>query len=172
MAAYPRTHIISWLLMPLSSISMLISLALVGSQFIVRLQMKEKLERENLVSVRLNRHTLVWADEGKELLLNGRLFDVVSMENFGETTVVSGLFDEQETGIRRQLDYLLTHQRNNPEKKDLLYRVLVNITWDSAVQEIFFGTPLSTPASFMYQWKKGHPLPPNRPSPFLPPDRA
>jgi hypothetical protein len=172
MVACPKKHIISWLLMPLPYIPMLVVLALLGSQLAVQMRMREKLQSESLLTVKLSRNALVWIEDGRELSIDGRLFDVFTIENDGETVMVSGLFDEQETNIRLQLDKILHNQQNNTEQQNLLYRILVNITWESEVQDILLQKPSIPIMELSHQWKEGDPKPPNGTNPFIPPDRC
>lgn len=66
----------------------------------VRHEMKEKLERSALCTIVLPAEQVCWVEKGKELNINGRLFDVKTQ--FAENGLVffTGLYDEKEKDLK------------------------------------------------------------------------
>lgn len=65
--------------------------------------MKERLERELLVSVTLNSGDILWVKKGKEILMDGRLFDIKSLQFNGNSYTFTGLFDDEETTLVKKM---------------------------------------------------------------------
>ncbi len=68
-------------------------------QQVIRHRMHRRLEEQQLHTVVLAENTVRWAEEGKEILIEGRLFDVQSMEHKDGTIIFHGLYDEEETEL-------------------------------------------------------------------------
>src|SRR5437773_2601131 len=73
------------------------------NQQLIQQRMRETLEEKNLQTIVLTSDQFSWIKEGKEILLEGRLFDVkyYSIEN--NDYHFSGLVDEKETELVKQL---------------------------------------------------------------------
>ena len=66
--------------------------------------MKQGLECKMLRNLTLNRNELQWVRSGKEIMVEGKLFDVKSISYKEDgTAVITGLFDEEETALVQQL---------------------------------------------------------------------
>lgn len=79
--------------------------------------MKEELEKQSLCSVTVHESKIVWMKPGKEILVNGKMFDIKSSETSKGYTTFTGLYDEEETLLNRLLDETWkrksTDQNNN-----------------------------------------------------------
>lgn len=73
--------------------------------------MFEKLEKENIQSLRLPADKINWYKKGRELIIDGKMFDVKSMEKQGDEYIITGLFDEMETTLNNQL--AMSHEQGN-----------------------------------------------------------
>jgi len=77
-----------------------------GRQAFIRHEMEEKLERQHLETIRIRTNEVLWYEEGKEIIVQGKLFDVKSQAHEGDEIVFTGLFDEKETLVKKQLEQL------------------------------------------------------------------
>lgn len=70
----------------------------------IRHRMKEKLESEITHTVIIPEKDLQWIEQGKELLINGRMFDVkhIIRQNNGKV-ILTGLFDNDETNLVKEI---------------------------------------------------------------------
>lgn len=66
-------------------------------------EMQETLERASLQTLHIPESDIVWINPGKELRINGKLFDVKNHVVHGGWLTVTGLFDEAEERIRESL---------------------------------------------------------------------
>lgn len=109
----------------------------------IRHKMEEKLERSSLQEVRIPESSLVWYEEGRELIIDDKLFDVVSIRIDKGIAIVSGLFDYQETRLKEQVERLQRRQEKQDEGgSDFLVSFTVFFFEDHAVS-------LHHPASFV-----------------------
>jgi hypothetical protein len=72
-------------------------------------EMKERLEKEQLVSISINENELVWVKLEKEIFYNGNMFDVKAYEIKNGKVHLKGLFDEQE----KELNDVVNRQMKN-----------------------------------------------------------
>lgn len=77
--------------------------------------MKEKLESERLISLQINTADIVWVEEGREALINGKMFDVESYKQSGNQSVLTGLFDSMEDKLYEDLKQIM-HEKKGQEK--------------------------------------------------------
>lgn len=91
-------------------------------QKIVQEKMQEKLEKSLLQTVSIRNESIVWVKEGKEILINGKLFDVKSASLTGNHTVFTGLYDEDEDALKEKLNRLALQNKddNNSSGQSLL----------------------------------------------------
>ena len=87
----------------LTALPLLLLLGIQVWQQVVRMEMKEKLETTALQTLLLSETEWTWEEEGREIRLGMRLFDVRTMEKEGDRYRFTGLFDEQETAIENWL---------------------------------------------------------------------
>ena len=62
--------------------------------------MKERMENQSLHSITLANNEIHWAKKGKEILVNGKMFDVKSITCKNGLTTFYGLYDEEETLLK------------------------------------------------------------------------
>lgn len=98
--------------------------------------MKEKAEASLLHKVSLNEAEVRWVKYGKEILINGQLFDIKSYIVQNGVATFSGLFDDEETAL---LDQIKKDHQDNTGGKQLvqLFKLFQNL-YDSAAEPDFF----------------------------------
>ncbi len=81
--------------------------------------MKERLESEMLHTISMAESDAHWLKEGKEMLVNGRMFDVKSFQQSSDgKVIVSGLYDDDETALVKAVRD--TQQKDNNTSGKLL----------------------------------------------------
>lgn len=94
-------------------------------QFIVSQQLAahkatEELEKGNYKTYTFSQQQVQWIKPGKELLVNGKLFDVKSyLENNGSITL-TGIFDEEEDGLLDRYNNLV-NKKNGPAAQEFFF---------------------------------------------------
>jgi hypothetical protein len=99
---------IAFFLLGICLIPTLVFLSLQIARCWVRFEMREALEQQQLQTLVINKSAIHWVEEGKELTINGALFDVAEAKAMNDTQVwVKGIFDYQEQAIEEKSDELL-----------------------------------------------------------------
>jgi hypothetical protein len=119
----------------------------------IRHEMKEELEKDIPKQVVVIPDSDIhWVKKGKEIFVNGRMFDIKTMISRDDLTTFTGLYDEQETALKKQLSE--SWNRNISQRNQLLAQLFFSfpftlietradiITNDSIKNEI---TVLKTP---------------------------
>ena len=99
--------------MALIAVPLLSILVLQGLQWYARHEAEERMEREAMVTVTIPARDLHWHKKGKEVVINGKLFDVKSLRQTGGQIVLTGLFDEAETAIVDLLEQQAGHSKQS-----------------------------------------------------------
>jgi hypothetical protein len=73
-------------------------------QQVIRHKMKENLEQHFLKTISLSPEEVQWIKAGKEILVGGKMFDVKSFYKEDGQYKFTGLFDEEETALVKQLE--------------------------------------------------------------------
>jgi hypothetical protein len=105
----------AFLLLPLASL-----LFLQGLQWYLGTTAAERMEHHSTVTISLPEKSVIWHKKGKELVIDGKLFDVdVYSVNNGELKA-TGIFDEKETDIVHLLSRLTKAGTSNALLKLML----------------------------------------------------
>ena len=78
---------------------------------IVQHCMVEKLEHANIQTIIVKKGSFVWVKMKKEILVNGKMFDIKSYCLKDDTIIFEGLYDEEEKAIINNI-HNLTHKNN------------------------------------------------------------
>lgn len=76
-----------------------------------KMEMEEQLEQAALTTIQVPKASFQWYEEGKEILVEGQLFDVEFIQEEGDHYLIKGLFDEAEKKIDSQLADLLNKKQ-------------------------------------------------------------
>jgi hypothetical protein len=74
-----------------------------AKQQVVRKQMLRKLERQQLITIEVNKADVTWIDPGKECLVRDEMFDVKEVLQKGDVLILKGLFDHKEKELKRMM---------------------------------------------------------------------
>lgn len=107
----------------ISAIGMLILVSLPGflivhyqvMQLRIQHHMEEKLEKEHIQIVHIPVNEIQWHKKNKEIIIDGKLFDIKSITLLNGVAECKGLFDEKETSIKEMINQLQQQQeKDNP----------------------------------------------------------
>ena len=116
-----------YLLLLLAAMPLVYTLLIGIPQKAIQHKMKERLETQCLQTISVSENDLVWTQDGKEIWVNGRMFDIRSSHLQNGVYVLSGLYDEDETVLAEHLQK--DQQNNNTNSKQLvqLFQLLQTI---------------------------------------------
>ncbi len=109
-----------------------------------RSQIKESMEYSRLEKKLLSQNQIHWVKEGRELIIDGKMFDVHSIKQLpGGTMEIYGLSDEKENQLNKEVERLL---HKNKGLQSVLVKILsLQVTTISIDTYTAIFIPVSTP---------------------------
>jgi hypothetical protein len=105
--------IVAGSLLVLVSIPLFFTILFLLKQHSVKYSMFEKIEKGYVSTYSFSTNDLLWVNEGKELLIKGKLFDVKTYTITADSITLTGLFDEEEELLNA--NYLqIADSKNDP----------------------------------------------------------
>lgn len=108
----------TYLLLLLAAMPLVYTLFMGIPQRAIQQKMKRRLETQFLHTISVAENDIQWIKNGKEIWVNGRMFDIKSSSLRNGVYVFSGLYDEEETALLEQLQK--DQQNNNANSKQLV----------------------------------------------------
>lgn len=105
-----RHYIVSFLFAAIILLPLLAITFLQIAQAYVKSNREERLQTEGQVQVVVPLEKLVWEEEGKELWIGNRMFDVASMSIIDGNCYLTGVYDNEETEVAGTLLHTLLNQ--------------------------------------------------------------
>lgn len=100
--------------------------------------MEHQLESKMLLTITLAESDIHWFKENKEILINGRMFDVKTFKkNDIGKVVITGLFDEEETLLVNEVKKQRQNDTDNETKSLGQFFQLLQIAHYNISEEIF-----------------------------------
>ena len=93
-------------------------------QLHVQHEMLEKLEKEQLISIRVKAATVQWVKPKKECLLGTEMFDVKKIVVDGDDLVLTGLYDAKEKELKRMIRQQSEQQSKQSKQTVQLFSAL------------------------------------------------
>lgn len=84
--------------------------------------MKERMEEQVLRTIAIADNQVHWMEEGKEIWVGGKMFDIESYEHKNGMTIFHGLYDDEETSLRNHFNE--AWKKNSSNHNQLLYGLL------------------------------------------------
>lgn len=95
------------------------------------------MEQAELHTIILANNEIQWAKAGKEIWVDGKMFDIKSIEHKNGITIFKGLFDEEETLLK---DNLRSNWEKNQAKQNQLisqlFQCLNGIYFEHAIYQL------------------------------------
>jgi hypothetical protein len=99
-------------LLLLLAIPVFFSVTILLQQKILHYQREERMSKEMLLTITVSSHDIFWVKKGKEILFDGKLFDVKSFKTEGNNILLTGYFDNKEDLLVEQI-VKLTRYKNH-----------------------------------------------------------
>ena len=120
------------------SLPMLSPVILQLKQIHVQHEMLEKLEREQLISIRVKASTIHWVKPIKECLVGTEMFDVKKIVVDGDDLVLTGLYDAKEKALKRMIRQQSEQQSKQSKQTVQLFSALA---LPAEAANVFFYKP-------------------------------
>lgn len=115
-----RKKIISYLLLGLVLLPLLFTSGLQAFQQYVKYTVTNRLESKELVTISIPVNEVEWMEEGREIRVVGRMFDIKSYNEKDGYLVAEGVYDDEETAVVELLNHF-----GEKEQTGILVRLLV-----------------------------------------------
>lgn len=112
--------LIALVLLLITSIPCLLFVYYQSAQWYIRHEMEEKLENEQLQTIVVPVSEVNWYKKNKEIIVGGKLFDVKSVVYHDGMARFTGLYDDQETNIKAQLENLESKDDENAKNQSAI----------------------------------------------------
>jgi hypothetical protein len=98
-------------------------------------EQKELLESQQLSSIKIPTHKLVWKEQGKELIIANEYFDVHSISYKNDSVLITGIYDAQEKNIEKTISKSWQHHPNQKQFDKSIFSFF-SLTWFSNIYSI------------------------------------
>lgn len=118
-------RIIASVIIAVACMPFTMSIYFVAQQQLIHINVERQFKIQSLETISIHKTRVAWVREGKELLLNDKLFDVKFFSESGDYLKVTGLFDTKEDELNNQV--LKSEKENspiNPTSNNLLFSFL------------------------------------------------
>ena len=119
------SHIGASILMIVILCPILIYTTLSCHKHLVKWQMEERLEHAALKTICLKKDAFTWVKINKEIVFDGKLFDVKSYVTNDETIIFRGLYDDDEKEIIHKIDKLVHNKKNSSSHTFTLFKIIL-----------------------------------------------
>jgi hypothetical protein len=99
----------------------------IAGRIIIRITMMEKLGKDELQTISIPTGSILWYKKNHELMIDGKMFDVKSIIQQGDTSIITGLFDDDDTELHEALAGMHEQKNNGHHNALMLYQVCLGI---------------------------------------------
>lgn len=104
------------------SAPVLLSLHFILQEMLIQQEVEKKMKAGNFQSVRITKAKINWLTTGKEIVLDGRLFDVKYFEtDENDIVTLTGFFDSEETELLSDLKEYTEHSGSDCTDGDVAF---------------------------------------------------
>jgi hypothetical protein len=99
----------------------------IAGRIIIRITMLEKIEKDALQVISIPTDQIRWYKKNHELMIGGKMFDVKSIRQQGDTSIITGLFDDDDTALHDAFAGIHEQKNNGHHNALMLYQVCLGI---------------------------------------------
>ena len=99
-------------------------------QQLIRLEMWERIEGEVSTELVIHSSKLDWVEKGREIRVNGVMFDVKSVKKIGDSLKITGEYDHKESSLLREMELIEETQEEEDQQSNSI-QVLIQVMDDS-----------------------------------------
>lgn len=97
----------------LIAMPLVFTIGILVKQKIIQFHRQERLEAEQLQTITVAAENIQWVKKGKEILVDGKLFDIKHFEKKNGKLILTGFFDKEEDDLYDQLNKI-AKDKNKP----------------------------------------------------------
>lgn len=96
---------------------------------LVKIEAEERLETDNLQVLHIPLQEICWSKKGREIVINNRLFDLKKFKQDDTEIIVTGVFDDEETFLEKEINGLWQEQQSRQSLILLKYFQVLSQTY-------------------------------------------
>jgi hypothetical protein len=104
----------------------------IGGRILIRITMMGKMEKDELQTISIPTDQIQWFKKNHELMIDGKMFDVKSISEQGDISMITGLFDDDDTELHEALAGMHEQKNKGHNNALLLYQVCLGIIAEHA----------------------------------------
>lgn len=141
-----RRYFTAIVLLCLVALPALLAVKFIIDTHVAELKIAEQLEVAKCCTCSFSKQQIQWVKKGKELLVNGKLFDVKKFTESTDSLTVTGLFDNEEDALQEKYAALIGGKQQHPPAQVFLLKIFFTpfITDPGIENEGPAFTPLAT----------------------------
>jgi hypothetical protein len=101
---FKRKKILAFSMLLIVAVPLVFFIGFIVKERMIKKEMRDNLETSSLKTIIVNEAEVQWADENKEVIINGNLFDVKTYIIADGKITLTGLFDTDEVKLHSQLE--------------------------------------------------------------------
>lgn len=110
--------------------------------------MLEALEGANITTITIKKDAVKWIRQGREIEINGKLFDVRNFSKAGEYYTVNGLYDEKEALLVAALKKVQQHTQNENPVQHGFIKIATTVLFFENIKDFNFLLPANKNIKF------------------------
>jgi hypothetical protein len=107
-----------------------LSAIFLGGRIAIRITMLRNLDEDQVTTIRIPEKDFKWYEENREILVDGKMFDVKSIQLTDGVYEVTGLFDNMETELNTMLEDIHKDAKSNRDKTFNIFQVCLGLISD------------------------------------------
>jgi hypothetical protein len=112
------------------SAPLFLSAVFLAGRLVIRHEMREKMEMEHVITIDVPANEFRWHKKNREIIINGKMFDVKSIVKDNNIYHISGLFDENESILDEELKKMNDNEEGRQKKANIILQVCLGIIAD------------------------------------------
>ncbi len=106
---------------------LVLSAIFLGGRIVIRITMLQSLGEEKVSVIRIPEREFKWYEENREIVVDGKMFDVKTIALIDGVYEITGLYDEMETQLNAMLEDIHKDAGNNHDNSISLYHVCLGL---------------------------------------------
>lgn len=132
-----RKKITAFLVLLLVAMPVFFSLNFMLQGKLLQEEAEKKFDTVTLQTINVSNNDLVWVREGKEVLIDGEMFDVESYTSSNGIVTLTGFFDIKETDLQHDFTKLIEHSGNDASRSTLVLKFLFFPVYDGHCEMLY-----------------------------------
>jgi hypothetical protein len=106
-----KKMITAFALLLLLTIPLCLSVVFIVKQKVLQLNIQARFGKELIQTITVQKKNLTWVKKGKEIIVEGKYFDVMYYKTAGDQVVLTGFYDNKEDNLVKEIKKLIRQKK-------------------------------------------------------------